>query len=269
MKRAKTVIFSITGALLSATAYLLWVTRKKKETQTVFGTDKSKEEATVSSSSTSAPELYKTAGVKKLELKNIPESLTFSDSSYDFTGMARVHPNEHDKYNVDVLDNNGSFLGNIVKNRRLSHSLSEWHAGEVFAFGKIKTTNNESALSGIVYIPAGLNNSQIEDLKNVFEKLNTRHRILSKPDVSSEEYLQILDDHKFISRVLVQLDIVDEIDASLSKKIIPALSRQLEDEQNFEGLLKLEKHSDLIDALSERFAAATYKRISKAREKLS
>jgi|GEM_PF-1715026 len=269
MKKVKSVIFSIAGTLLSATACLLWMTRKKKETQIVSGTDDAKEDTTVSPSATSAPELYRTVGVKKLELKNIPESLTFSDSSYDFTGLARVHPNEHDKYNVDVLDNNGSFLGNIVKNRRLSHSLSEWHAGEVFAFGKINKSNNESALSGIVYISAGLNSSQTEDLKNVFEKLNKRHRILSKPDISSEEYLQILDDHKFISRVLFQLDIVDEIDASLSKKIIPALSRQLEDEQNYEGLLKLEKHSDLIDELSERFAAATYKRIRKAREKLS
>src|SRR5690554_3652780 len=175
MKKVKSVIFSIAGTLLSATACFFWLTRKKTDTQSVSNPVPSKEDTmTTSRSTVPDSELYKTAGVKKLELKNIPESIKFNDLLLNFTGSARTSPTEHDKYNVDVFDNNGRYLGSIVKNRRLSLSLDEWHNGEVFAFGKIIKTNNESVLSGHVNLPVGLSKHQTRDIKSVFKKLEAR-----------------------------------------------------------------------------------------------
>lgn len=127
--------------------------------------------------------------------------------------------------------------------------------------------NGDDEVPGItVFIPAGLDDDQIARLSDVFEKLRKRRDILNTPVISSQEYLEVLDDHKFISSVILELDIVDEVDVSLSKRIIPALSKQLEEEEDWDGLIKLEQHSDLIDELSERFAGTTYRRISKAKK---
>jgi hypothetical protein len=177
-----------------------------------------------------------------------------------------VRPNEHDKYNVDILNEQGKIIGHIEKNRRLCNSLEAWHSGNTFAFVRITETEGAENSSGTVYIPVGFKPDRIKMLKLVFEKLAKRIEILAGETISSDKYLQILDDHKIISKNLIELDFIDILDISLSKRIIPALSKQMEDEQNWKGLLKLEKHSDLIDELSERFAGTTYRRISKAKK---
>lgn len=264
MKIFKTVIFSISAALVSTMAFVLFRPfRKESRTSKSAGVSNS---GTSSFAGASDPDsVYKAAGIKRLELKDVPGDVSPSTINDLFTGEAVVGPGEHDKYNVDIFDEQGVFLGRIVKNRRLSHSLSAWHGGRRFVFGRI-VNGGDGPRHGTVFVPAGFEEKQIEWLKNVFEKLRKRHDILSTPVVSSQEYLEILDDHKYISSVLFDLGIFDEIDISLSKKIIPALSRQLEGEQDWDGLVKLEQHSDLIDELSERFAGTTYRRISKAKK---
>jgi len=264
MKIFKTVIFSISAALASTAAFVFFrPCRQKKGTSGSSGFSNA---GTSPLAGEADPDsLYKTAGVKRLEIKDVPGDVSPSTIDDLFTGEVVVNSGEHDKYNVDVFDEQGVFLGRIGKNRRLSHSLAVWHGGRQFVFGRL-LSEGDGTRHGNVFVPAGFDERQIERLKNVFEKLRKRHDILSTPVVSSQEYLEILDDHKYISTVLFELNISDEIDIALSKKIIPALSRQLEEEEDWDGLVKLEQHSDLIDELSERFAGTTYRRISKAKK---
>ncbi|MFW6043816.1 MAG: hypothetical protein ACOCZI_01445 [Marinilabiliaceae bacterium] len=264
MKIFKTIIFSISAALVSTAAFVLFrPCRRKSETSASSGFSSAGTSSFAGEADSDT--LYKTAGVKRLELKDVPGDVSPSTINDLFTGEAVVKPGEHDKYNVNVFDEQGVFLGRIGKNRRLSHSLSVWHGGRQFVFGRL-VNEVDGTRHGTVFVPAGFDDKQIERLNDVFEKLRKRHDILSTPVVSSQEYLEILDDHKYISSVLFEMGIFDEIDVSLSKKIIPALSRQLEEEEDWDGLIKLEQHNDLIDELSERFAGTTYRRISKAKK---
>lgn len=264
MRIFKTVMLSISAALVSTAALVLF--RPCRST----GTNSKRSESSDASASSVAGEagsdsIYKTAGIKRLELKDVPGDVSPSTIDDLFIGEALVNPGEHDKYNVDVFDEQGVFLGRIGKNKRLNYSLSAWHGGRQFVFGRLVNEADGTRL-GTVFVPAGIDEKHIERLQNVFEKLRKRHDILSTPVVSSQEYLEILDDHKYMSSVLFDLGIFDEIDITLSRKIIPALSKQLEEEQDWDGLVKLEQHSDLIDELSERFAGTTYRRISKAKK---
>jgi hypothetical protein len=152
----------------------------------------------------------------------------------------------------------------------LSNSLTEWHNGVVFAFMATPASGNGDVTSQKIFafIPVGLTNKDIGEIIAALTKLETRKSILSKQEISSHEYLQILKDHQFIREIFEKLELLNEIDINLSKRLIPALSRQLEEEENWDSLLELEKHSPLIDELSERFAGATYRRISKARKQM-
>jgi hypothetical protein len=262
MRKIHTILLSIAGTILSAATIVFFGKQEKEKTTSP---EAPAPKATPNRATPQDKEFYKTAGIKKAELKELSDSSGSKIPGF-ITGSAEIRPDEHDKYNVDILNEQGKTIGHIEKNRRLYNSLEAWHSGSIFAFVKITQTEGAEKATGTVHIPAGLNPESIIMLKQVFEKLSKRTESLDAEDVSPEQYLEVLNDHKTISKILLELDLVDIIDISLSKRIIPTLSKQLEDEQNWDGLLQLEKHSDLIDELSERFAGTTYRRISKAKK---
>lgn len=262
MKKLTALLLSLAGTAVSAAAFILSDSRNKK-TKPEAGIS-SREKAPTEPNDT-VKELYKTAGIKKAEVKKLTKGSPTIIPEF-VTGTAIVRPDDHDKYNVDITNEQGSTIGHVEKNRRLCNSLEAWHQGKIFTFVKVTENPETGNLSGTAFIPAGFDEEKIKMLKEIFQKLAKRNKILSGENINSDSYLEILDDHKFISQVMFKLNMTDIFDISLSKRIIPALSKQLEDEQNWAGLLKLEQHSDLIDELSERFAGTTYKRISKAKK---
>lgn len=262
MRKVQAILLSIAGTVVSAANNVLF---GKQEKGKATSPDTSAPKGTPQTATPQDKEVYKTAGIKKAELKELSDSSENKIPGF-ITGSAVTRPDEHDKYNVDILNEQGNTIGHIEKNRRLCNSLEAWHSGSIFAFVKTSETEGAETSSGTVHIPVGLNPENIIMLKQVFEKLGKRTEILDSETISSNQYLEILDDHKTISKILLELDLVDIIDISISKRIIPALSKQLEEEENWKGLLQLEKHSDLIDELSERFAGTTYRRISKAKK---
>jgi hypothetical protein len=263
MSKFKPVFFSILGTIVSAAAIAFFGLKKRTAKEVLSKKDAGKIPPKAGDSDEG---LYKTIGLKKVELKHIPKDLPVRLFEEIFTGEVRIDPDDHDKYKISVHDNQGRAIGPIGKNRRLSNSITAWHQGKVFTFGRLTKNDESGSVSGFTFIPVGLSNEQTKNLKGVFEKLHKRKTVLAQPNITSSEYLSILNDHKFISTVLFQLDISDVIDVTLSKRIIPALSKQLEDEQDWQRIIKLDKHNDLIDELSERFAGATYRRITKAKK---
>lgn len=262
MRRITAFLLSIAGSAVSAVGRMLSDSETKESTSHP-GTDHSPKKSTTPE--TTAKELYKTKGIKKAEVKQLTKKPPFTIPGI-ITGTACIRPDEHDKYNVDILDTNGSSIGHIEKNRRLCNSLEAWHQGSVFTFVKVTDSDEIETSSGTAFIPAGLALEETEKLKEIFDNLAKRNKILSEENISSKDYLEILEDHKQISKTLMALNIDDLIDIAISKRLIPTLSKQMEDQQDWKGLLELEKHSDLIDELSERFAGTTYRRISKARK---
>jgi hypothetical protein len=262
MKKFNPLLLSLLGTFLSAAAITLLGLRKRESKPiTKTSTDRKNNQ-----SSPVIDKVYKTGGIKKVEIQEARYDRSINDIEF-FIGTASVHPNEYDKYNVDILNETGSRIGHIENNHHLSNSLKEWHNGTVFTFGKIQIPNDAgTSKKGIAFIPIALEESMVNNLKLALRKLKKRHSILSEHSIPSIKYLKIIDDHKFISAILSQLGLTDEINTSLPKKIIPALSKQLEDEQDWDGLLKLEKYSDLIDELSERFAGTIYRRIGNAKK---
>ncbi|MGM0377592.1 MAG: hypothetical protein ACQEQ0_12530, partial [Bacteroidota bacterium] len=163
MKIFKTVILSISAALVSTAAFVLFRPCRR----TVGATDYPGSSNAGTSSPVGEPDpgsIYKTAGIKRLELKDVPGDVSPSTIEGLFQGEAVVKPGEHDKYNVEVFDEQSVFLGRIGKNRRLSHSLSAWHGGRLFVFGRLEN-EPDGTRQGTVFVPAGFEEKQIERLK--------------------------------------------------------------------------------------------------------
>ncbi|PWE00527.1 hypothetical protein [Marinilabilia rubra] len=261
MNKKTPILLSVAGTLLSAAAFAFFRLRNRAEKTPFFEKSPKRSPA---KPNIPASTLYKTKGIKKVEIK------AYHDIKLSgfFRGEAKVRPDEHDKYNVDIFVNDNDLIGHIEKNRRLSNSITVWHNGAVFAFGLIPTSGDvdNSQQKTFAFIPVGLSDNATEEILTALRKLEDREKILEKEEIASNDYLQILNDHQLVSEVFKKYDLLNEFDISLSKKLIPALSKQLEEEEDWEGLLKLEKHASLIDELSERFAGATYRRISKARK---
>jgi hypothetical protein len=170
MKKIHAVLLSIAGTVLSAATIVLF---GKHEKGKATPSEASAPENAPMSATTQDKEVYKTAGIKKAELKELSDSSGAKIPGF-ITGSAVARPDEHDKYNVDILNEQGKIIGHIEKNRRLCNSLEAWHSGSIFAFVKIQETEGEETFSGTVHIPVGVNPESIIMLKQVFEKLTKR-----------------------------------------------------------------------------------------------
>lgn len=92
---------------------------------------------------------------------------------------------------------------------------------------------------------------------------------IKKKEKSTEKYFEILNRHREITKLLADLKNPEEFYYSFPKNLVPSISSHLEKEKNWEKLLELEKHQDLISELSEKFRETTLKRIEKAKKNVA
>lgn len=109
---------------------------------------------------------YKVREVRKFEMmgiyyRNLPKS-----EEGQFIGFVQAEENPHDKYAVAVYKDNHLHIGYVPRGRkRLSDSLHEWHSGKVFAWGRLRYNKEIDRWSGVVYVPLGLSDEEIEIIK--------------------------------------------------------------------------------------------------------
>lgn len=185
----------------------------------------------------------------------------------DFIGYVKCEKNQHDKYAVAVFKDSNKHIGYTPKgNVKLSESISAWHSGQLLAWGNLRYEEYDQSWYGSVYVPVGLTEEQIEKIKESFELLKKRELIQNKENISTSEYFDLLDDHLKIKENLADLGNETGIYYDFSKKIIPSFSKQLENEKDWESLIKLENYKELIGELNEKFANSTLNRIEKAKK---
>jgi hypothetical protein len=214
--------------------------------------------------------LYKTKGIKSFEIKGTYyTNLTEADAG-DFFGFAKCEYNSHDQYAVGIYNENGESIGYVPKgNKRLNDSLTEWHNEKLIAWGHLQFDNYDSKWYGTVYIPIGLSEEQIKSIEETFKIIEENKELITKKELSTSEYFIILENHKKINLNLKLIKDKDNLFYYFPKTIIPSFSKKLESNKDWESLIKIEEHKDLIDNLSETYRNSTLKRIEKAKENQS
>ncbi len=217
----------------------------------------------------SVEKLYKKKEIRYFNMKGMHYQNLPSNESGDFIGYAKCEYNKHDQYAVAIYNSSNTLLGYVpAGNRRLNESIKEWHNGKVIAWGNLRYEDYINSWFGEVSLPVGLHTSDIDKIDKVLVLRNKGEKILMKSKITSDEYFSLLNDHEKIIENIKSLNGLPGVYYKFSKKIIPSLSKQLESEKDWEDLIKLEKYSDLINQLNEKFANTTFKRIEKAKKSL-
>lgn len=215
--------------------------------------------------------LYKTKGIKSFGINGTYyTNLTPADAG-EFFGFVKCQYNSHDQYAVGVYNENNESIGYIPKgNKRLNHSLTEWHNEKLIAWGRLDFNNYNSRWDGVVYIPIGFGEEQIKSIEATFKIITENKELMTKKELSKTEYFTILENDKKINTNLHFIkDKNNLFFYHFPKTIIPSFSKKLEFNKDWESLIKLEEYKDLIDNLNETFRNSTLKRIEIAKENLT
>ena len=214
--------------------------------------------------------LYKTKGVKEFEIKGMYyRNLKPTEHQGEFYGYVECVSNSHDKYAVGVYNTNSELLGYVPKgNRRLNNSISEWNDGIAPAWGSLHYNDYNDRWDGYVKIVVGFSsevNSKVKKFHNLKKDLEV---LIKNKEKSTENYFLILNTHAEIKSILMELKDVKGLDYQFPPRLIPSISSHLEKQKEWEKLIELENHMDLIAVLSEKFKQSTLRRIEKAKNNI-
>lgn len=215
--------------------------------------------------------LYKSKGIKTFDLKGMfYQNLDPKIHNGEFIGFAIARSNKHDMFAVEIYNNENKLLGYIPKgNRRLNNSLEKWHNGKIIVWGGLFHDDYDNKWYGNIYIPIGLSENQLEKVERILNLKSSNQNQINRKEKTTEKYFEILDRHIEIRNLLSELKNPKEFHYTFPKNIIPSISNHLEKEKNWNKLLELEKHQDLISELSEKFKETTLRRIEIAKKTIA
>jgi hypothetical protein len=210
--------------------------------------------------------VYKNRGVKSFEIRGAKyRNLRLSDTGH-FIGFVQIEENPHDKYAVAVYKNTATKLGYTPKeNIRLHRSLKELYNGKVIAWGYLDYIERDNQWKGIVSIPIGVNDKEIEIVTQIINKQEEIKGKVKSNNLSINEIFEILELAYELNEKCKQILSYHKFNVEVPKTLIPSLSKELENKKDFPNLIRLEKYLFLINELSEKYKLTTLNRIEQAK----
>jgi len=183
----------------------------------------------------------------------------------DFLGFAKNTYNSHDKYSVGIFINN-KLAGYPPKgNYRLHNTINQIHNNNLLCWGNIHYDEFRNQYSGTVNIPIGFTMEELEKTETALQLIFEQDILSKKENKSIEDFFKLLNNDSKIYELITNEKILKTINYYFNKNIIPQLSKRLEQEKDWENLIKLENYKLAINDLSENFKNSTLKRIEKAK----
>ena len=135
-------------------------------------------------------------------------------------------------------------------------------------WGFLKYDNYQKKYYGNVNIPVGLENDEVQKIENYFELKIKNDWLLSKNNISTQNYFEILNNHKKITEVIKTIENKQHLEYNFSMNINPKFSKKLELENDWENLIKLKDYSEIIYEITGNNSNTTTKRIEKAEKQM-
>lgn len=185
----------------------------------------------------------------------------------DFVGYIINEDNINDRFTVAVYNSQNKKLGYVPKNDgRLYCTLKEWHGGRLLCWGGLWKSGDEGYWGGVMYAPICVEKEKINSMELALHLIIKNKDIFSKPKNSLEDYFQMLDNQLELLKHKEVFEDIGHFDINFKSSIIPKMGKQMEEEENWEGLVKLGNYKEILESLSEGYKNAAYKRIEKARK---
>lgn len=212
--------------------------------------------------------LYKDKVLRTFEIKGLNYSTLHKSLDGEFIGFANCANNSHDQYAVEIITFDGVKLGYVPKgNKRLNESLKVWHNKKLFAWGNLRYDEYVNKWFGIVHIPAGYDEIEIEKIKAFYLlKLENKKLLndLENSKISNEHFFKILNNHKEITIILNTIINKNDLEYSLPYQSIQKFSKKMENEKDWKNLILLKEYEDLLAEFCGEKPNSVTKRIDKA-----
>lgn len=212
--------------------------------------------------------LYKKKGIKNFAMKGMYyRDLNPELHKGDFIGYAKCEDNDSDLFAVAIYNKEGEHLAYTGRgNERLSNSIQKWHKGKLVAWGYLLYDDYYDKWEGTVYMPVGYSEAKTQQFEQLLNLINTNKTLIKEKIKSTSLFFEILKNHTQIKLILNELEHPKELEYAFPKNVIPSISNHLEKEGNWKMLIELEKYTDLISELNEKYQRTTLNRIKKAKE---
>lgn len=187
----------------------------------------------------------------------------------NFIGYAKNTHDPHDKYSVGIFIDN-KLAGYTPKaNYRLHNTINQSKDKQIMCWGHISHDSYQNQYFGNVNIPIGFSEEEMKNTEIAIKLIPIQNSLFTKEDKSISEYFELLDNDKKINELISNLKIKNSIDYFFNRNMIPQLSKKLEENKDWESLLKLENYKNNIHDLSLKYMNATLKRIETAKLKIT
>ena len=212
--------------------------------------------------------LYKHAEIRNFEIRGLSH-VKVKLKEGEFRGYVKCEQNKHDKYAVGVYLETGQRIGFTPKaNKRLSDSISTWHSGETTAWGTLSYDDYTGYWNGKVYIPVGLDEITMMLIDKGF-RINEQFKGIVSNEPDAKEMLKALELRRQTQQIVAEVNAPNYNFHQDYKYLIPKISKSLEAQQDWQGLLELSEFSDYIDTIGEKYRNTTYRRIEKAKSMIT
>lgn len=212
----------------------------------------------------------KKAYFEDFEIKGIYYRDLDPEESGPFVGyLENDYANEMDPYAVAVYKANDLHIGFIPRgNRKLHNTIEQEYNSSLIAWGNLYYNEYENNWSGKVIVPMHFSPSDLINFRKCFELLDS---IEQKTNLENENHIILdgINDLNELHRIVEIYGYIPGVSGSIGKTTLPSFSKRLEKEKDWERILKLESFALAINDLSETYRNAIFKRIERAKSKLS
>lgn len=191
-----------------------------------------------------------------------------------FIGTAASKQNSNDKFAVNIYNSDGKLIGFCPKHQiKLHNTIEQQHGGEVICWGNTDFAPSQGRWGhSFVSIPIGVSDTEIDEIKYVLNSKIELRTLFQKQNKGSDDYLKMLkiySDTKPYADKLHSIKGGEELRIGFNTSQIPSMSKHFEKNEEWDNLLELYKHQDLISMVNEKNRGATLRRIEKAKNKVA
>ncbi|MCO6149094.1 hypothetical protein [Flavobacterium sp. NRK1] len=204
----------------------------------------------------------KSYDIKGLEYRNIKDS----DRGF-FYGYISHIAHEKDKNAIQIINSDNKLIGYLPKGKsKLVKHLYEWHNGTLPCWGNI--TNDYYFRGSYVSFPLGSPANEINKYVQILEIDKTNTILKNKKSISPDEVFTIFDNYLKAHEIYLTLEnkliLIDS-----PYNLIAGFTKRLEENKDWNRLIKLENYMHIINHMPKTTKPATLRRIEIAKSELA
>lgn len=265
------VLFLLWIVVILAAAGLAYLekTKKKKESAAATSTTVTNSDSPVGAEgdNTNLSNLYKNKCIKKFRI-TLAEDLTTKVESGFFSGYVT-----NEEYSNEIVQavytNTDQLLGylNNKKKKKLCENIQTLYNDPLVCWGEIKWNDAEKRFCVKGFVPVLYSEPEINRFKKMVRLKEELLHLEAGSEISNTQtYLEKIENFYYLQQSEIT---PSSLDHPLKAEILPKISKDLYDRQEWEALVKLRKYPILISRIDQPEKKEVLSRIKKGEKKMT